>query len=302
MGDKRLDIKTGFICNNNCLFCVQADNKSNGSRSFDDIKKDLIDSKNRCNNVVLTGGEVTIRSDFLDIVRFASGLGYKNIQIQSNGRMFASIDFCKHAIKAGATQFSPAIHGYCEKQHDFLTKVRGSFKQTVKGIINLKKLNAIVLTNTVVVKPNYRDLPKIAKLLVKLKVDQFQFAFVHPMGNAWTNFESVVPSLSMAAPYIHKGLKIGIDAGIKVMAEAMPYCFMQGYEEYIAEKVIPETEIRGKSYQNTNNHAKQRKNDGKIKFTQCKKCKYDIVCEGPWKEYPEKFGSSEFKAILTSKK
>jgi len=294
---KRVDIKTGFICNNNCRFCVQADNKYRGNRSFEEIKNDLIDSRKRCEGVVLTGGEVTIRKDFLDIVKLAKELGYGVIQIQTNARMFASLDFCKKTIQAGATEFSPALHGYCKEQHDYLTSAPGSFSQTVKGIKNLKSLGAVVLTNTVVVKSNYRNLPEIAKLLVKLDIDQFQLAFVHPMGNALRNFDSIVPCISLAAPYIHGGLQVGIDAGKKVMAEAMPYCLMLGYEEYVSERVIPETEIRGKKFQNTDNFTYERKIYGKKKFLQCKKCRYDGVCEGPWKEYSEKRGHKEFKAV-----
>jgi MoaA/NifB/PqqE/SkfB family radical SAM enzyme len=294
---KRLDIKTGFVCNNNCLFCVQADNKCNGNRTFEAIKKDLIDSRKRCDGVVLTGGEVTIRKDFFEIVAFAKKLGYSTIQIQSNGRMFSSLEFCKKTIEAGATEFSPALHGYCAEQHDNLTQAKGSFSQTVKGIRNLKSLGAYVLTNTVVVKSNYETLPELAKLLAELDVDQFQFAFVHPMGNALKNFDSIVPSISLAAPYIHQGLQIGIDAGKNVMAEAMPYCMMKGYEEYIAEKVIPDAEIRGKEHQNTDDFTRQRQNFGKMKFSQCKKCKYDLICEGPWREYPEKAGNKEFVAV-----
>ena len=294
---KRVDIKTGFLCNNNCLFCVQADNKLKGNRSFEDIKEDLIGSKERCEGVVFTGGEVTIRKDFFDLVKLAKELGYKTIQIQTNGRMFASLDFCKKTIAAGATEFSPALHGYCKEQHDYLTRSPGSFNQTVKGIKNLKSLGAYVLTNTVVVKSNYTSLPQIARLLVKLNADQFQFAFVHPMGNAWKNFNNIVPRISLAAPYMHKGLQIGIDAGKRVMAEAMPYCLMHGYEDYVAEIVIPETEIRGKTSQNTDSFDKQRKEQGKAKFPQCKKCKYDNICEGPWREYPEKLGHTEFQPI-----
>ena len=81
------------------------------------------------------------------------------------------------------------------------------------------------------------------------------------------------------------------------MTEAIPYCLMQGYEDYVAEKTIPETEIRGKNYQNTNNFTTLRKNKGKAKFPQCKQCKYDKICEGPWKEYPEKKGDKEFQSI-----
>jgi radical SAM protein with 4Fe4S-binding SPASM domain len=167
----------------------------------------------------------------------------------------------------------------------------------VKGIKNLKSLGAYVLTNTVVVKPNCRNVPEIAKLLVKLDVNLFQFAFVHPMGNALDNFDSIVPFISLAAPYIHKGLQIGIDAGKKVMAEAMPYCLMKGYEDYISEKVIPETEIRGAKHQDTDNFTKARQVHGKSKFPQCSECKHNPVCEGPWREYPEKRGNEEFHPV-----
>lgn len=298
---RRVDIKTGFLCNNNCLFCVQALNKCKGNRSFEEIKKDLVESKERCDGVVLTGGEVTIRKDFLEIIKLAKELGYKVIQIQSNGRMFSSLEFCKKTIGAGATEFSPALHGYCAEQHDFLTRAPGSFNQVVKGILNLKALGAYVLTNTVVCKSNYQNIPDIAKLLIRLNVDQYQFAFVHGMGNAWENFDSVVPIMSQAAPYIHKGLELGSRAGKIVMAEAMPYCLMQGYEDFIAEKVMPETEIRGKSFQNTNDFKQQRTVDGKAKFPQCKECDYDSVCEGPWNDYPKKKGDSEFKPIKWKK-
>jgi MoaA/NifB/PqqE/SkfB family radical SAM enzyme len=294
---RRVDIKTGFLCNNNCKFCVQANNKCKGNRSFEEIKKDLIETRKRCEGVVFTGGEVTIRNDFLDIVSLAKELGFKTIQIQTNARMFSSLDFCKKTIAAGATEFSPALHGYCSAQHDFLTGAPGSFMQTVKAIKNLKSLNAHVLTNTVIVKSNYRNCPEIAKLLVKLNVDQFQFAFVHPSGNAFKNFDNTVPTMSLAAPFIHKGLQIGIDADKKVMAEGMPYCLMKNYEKYVAEAEIPETEIRGKEFQNTNNFTEERRNKGKTKFPQCNECKYDKLCEGPWKEYPEKRGNEEFKTV-----
>ncbi|MFP4403594.1 MAG: radical SAM protein [Candidatus Woesearchaeota archaeon] len=291
---RRVDIKTGFICNNNCVFCVQADNKCTGNRTFEEIKNNLLDCKDRCQMVTFTGGEVTIRKDFFKLINIAKKIGYQYIQIQSNGRMFYSLDFCKKAIVAGASEFALALHGYCANQHDSLTNAKGSFKQITMGIKNLRKLNSRVVMNTVVVKDNYKDLEKIAKLFVELDVHQFQFAFVHAMGNAWTNYEKVVPKMSEIMPYVKKGLDVGISANIKVMTEAIPLCMMKGYENYIAEKIIPETEIRGKDFQNTNDFTAQRKTDGKIKFSQCKECRYYEVCEGPWNDYPLKMGSDEF--------
>jgi MoaA/NifB/PqqE/SkfB family radical SAM enzyme len=293
---KRVDIKTGFLCNNNCLFCVQANNKLKGNRPFEDIKKDLIDSKKRCDGIVLTGGEVTIRKDFIEIVKLAKEIGYKNIQIQTNGRMFSSMDFCKKVIKAGATEISPALHGYCKEQHDYLVQANGAFNETVKGIINMKKLGAKILTNSVIVKSNYQNLDKIAHLLVKLKVNQFQFAFVHAMGNAWENYDSIVPRMSLVMPHLFKGLDIGINAGVRVMTEAIPYCLMEGYEQYIGEKIMPDTEIKGSLY-DTLDFGEQRVSKGKVKFDKCFECKWFRECEGMWKDYPEIMGEEEFKIL-----
>ena len=297
MGGKRVDIKTGFICNNNCRFCAQAHSKRFGNRTLDEIKKDLQDSRKRCDGVVLTGGEVTIRKDFFDIVKYAKGLGYETIQIQTNGRIFSNLEFSRKTIKAGATEFSPAIHGHCKSEHDHLTRVPGSFDQTFNAIKNLKSLGAKILTNTVVTKSNYKSLPKIAEILVKLDVNQFQFAFVHPIGNALDNFDDVVPKISISAQYIHKGLQIGIDAGKIVMAEAMPYCLMRGYEDYVSENFIPDTEIRGVIHQNTDNFSKVRKEVSKTRFKKCVSCIHNSYCEGPWKEYSERFGEKEFCPI-----
>jgi len=210
--------------------------------------------------------------------------------------MLSNDIFLKNIIKAGANEFALAIHGHNPKIHDTLTRSDGSFNQTLQAIKNVKKYNKCILMNTVVTKQNYRYLPKIAKMLVDLKVDQFQFAFVHPIGNAKKNFDTVVPRMTLAMPYIKKGLQIGIDAGISVMAEATPYCMMKGYENYVSERFIPETEIKtGISFDK--DHKKTRMIEGKIKFPQCKKCKYNPVCEGPWKEYYEGFGNSEFNPI-----
>jgi len=297
--NKRVDIKTGFICNNNCLFCAQAHKKYLGNRITGEIKKDLEKARKTCIDVVFTGGEPTIRKDILELVSYAKSLSYRTIQIQTNARILSYLDFCKKIIKAGANEFSPALHGHAAELHDCLTRSKGSFNQTVKAIKNLKKLNQKVITNTVVVKQNYEFLPEIAKLLVSLKVDQFQFAFVHPIGNAMKYFDDVVPKMSLVAPFVHEALQIGIDAGISVMAEAMPYCMMKGYTHYVSENFIPETEIIDVDtiiYDYKQARIKQ----GKAKFTQCKDCKYDIVCEGPWKEYPEKFGNREFKPVKPS--
>ena len=294
---RRLDLKVGFKCNNFCRFCAQGHKRHLGDKTTEQIKKELEVARTDCDSVVFTGGEPTIRDDIIELVSYAKKLGYDPIQIQSNGRKFCYKPFCKQLIEAGANEFSPALHGHIPECHDFLTRSPGSWKQTVQGIKNLRDLDQYIITNTVVVKPNYRYLPQLAELFVKLKVDQFQFAFVHAVGNAWENFDMMMPWMSLAVPYIKKGLQIGIDNGIKVMAEAVPFCLMEGYEKYCSEIYIPPTQIRDFGGIVDPKFEETRVNEGKVKREECKDCKYYLVCEGPWKEYPEKRGWDEFKPV-----
>jgi MoaA/NifB/PqqE/SkfB family radical SAM enzyme len=261
------------------------------------LKKEAKDHQ----GIVFTGGEPTVRKELIGWVKYAKELGYRTIQIQTNGRLFAYKSFCEKMIKAGANEFSPALHGSTAKIHDYLTRASGSFDQTTKGIKNLKDLGQYVLTNTVITKPNYKDLPKLAKLLVKLKVNQFQFAFIHInliIANNPKLIKEIVPKHSEVEPYVKKGLKVGIKAGTKVMTEAIPYCLMKGYEQYIAEEVIPDGSVFDDSLE-LDDYTYYRKTQGKTKGPNCLNCKYYKTCEGPWKEYPEIFGWGEFKPIIS---
>lgn len=295
---ERVDIKVGFYCNNHCAFCVQGRKREFlPAKSKEEIEKSLREAYNKGKHeVVFTGGEPTLHPYFLKLVKIAKDIGFKEIQIQSNGRMFAYPDFCKKTIEAGATLFSPALHGADSETHDFLTEIPGSFFQTTQGIKNLKALGQYVMTNSVITEKNYKQIPELAKLLVDLGVDQFQFAFVHILGSADENKNWLVPKKSIIASYVKKGLDIGIKAGKKVTTEAIPYCFMGGYENYIAEKIIPKTRIYDANFV-VEEYGDYRRDYGKMRGEKCAQCKYEKICEGPWKEYPELFGWDEFKPV-----
>lgn len=292
--EERLDIKLGYSCNNLCRHCLQGDKRrKNPDKNTDTVKKILSDSFSEgFKEVVFTGGEPTIRKDLPELVYFAKDLGFEAIQIQTNGRMFASKSFTETMVNAGMTQLSPALNGHTGEVHDYISRVPGSWKQTVSGILNVSEYDVIIASNSVVSKPNYRFLVNLAEVLVKLGVSQYQLAFQHPAGRSYGNFDSIVPYMSLSAPFIHKGLDVGIDVGIQVMAEALPYCHMDGYERQVGELFSPS----GTVYDLTVQHdfKKWRVALGKWKGEKCKECCFFRICEGPWKEYVEKRGGDEF--------
>ncbi len=294
---ERIDLKTGFICNNNCRFCVQAHKKEFGNKSTHELKKYLKNSAKMCHCVVFTGGEATIREDIFELVAFAKKLGYTLIQIQTNGRRFAYKEFCLKMIEAGANEFAIAIHGHNPELHDYLTATKGSFEETLQGIRNLISLHQKVLTNTVITKSNFRHLPEVSRLLVQAGVPNIQFAFVHVLGNASKYRLSIVPRKSLVAPYVKRAIDIGSSAGAKMTTEAIPFCFMPGYERYIAETHIPRTKVFDLDY-TIEDFTLVRQNEAKVKGQICTACKHRKICEGPWKEYAEMFGWHEFQPCM----
>jgi len=296
--EKKVDVTLGFACNNNCRFCVVADKK--------DVIKDFStrEAKNAlqrgiddgAGGVILTGGEPTVRKDILELVSYARSLGFDDIIIQSNGRMFYYMDFCIRCVRNGVTIYAFSLHGHKPEIHDHLTRAPGSFKQTTTGIKNLKSLNQRVVTNTVITKQNYKTIPVTAKLLINLGVDQIKFSFPHIMGNALKNLEDVIPTKTEVMPYVLKGLKRGFRANIPVLIEAIPFCFLKGYERCCLDIYTPPVEIIGR-HTIIPDFDRIRKLKSKSKGPRCKECKYYLVCEGPWREYPEIFGWDEFKPV-----
>jgi MoaA/NifB/PqqE/SkfB family radical SAM enzyme len=300
-GPKRLDIKLGYTCNNNCRFCVAADKRCFKDQDTYTIKRDLgLAKKNGAVDVIFTGGEVTIRPDIFELISHARSLGYRIIYIQTNGRMFYYPEFCHRAINLGANSFSISVHGHRPEIHDYLTRAEGSFRQTVTGIRNLRDMSQTVMTNSVITKQNYRFLPEIAQYLIDLEVNQLQLAFPHANGNAYKNFDEIMPLKSDIVSYVHEAIDRGIDSGVEVMVEAYPFCFMKGYERYCSDRIIPPTMV--KEISNTiEDFSLVRKKHAKATGPDCRECRYYSVCEGPWREYPERFGWSEFKPVRGEK-
>lgn len=296
---KRIDVKITFNCNNRCDFCAQGDKRSSVKvKSFSEISGILSRArKSGVEAVVFTGGEPTLHPDILRIVERARELGFSRIQLQTNGRSFAYLDFCLKLKKAGVNEMGPSLHGSRPEIHEKLTCAPGSFRETVKGIMNCKKLGMYVLTNSVITSFNYKDLPALARLLVRLDVDQFQFAFVHIIGTALENKDWIVPRKSLIMPYVKKGLDIGLAAGKGCFTEAIPYCLMKGYEQCVAEAIIPEGPVADADVF-VENYADYRRNEGKIKRKECSRCIYFRACEGPWREYPDIYGWKEFKPVI----
>ena len=290
----RTDLKVGFACNNRCVFCAQGEKRgTTRAVPFDELVEHLRRTYQPGTGLVLTGGEPTVRRDLARLVASARSLGYRPIQVQTNGRMLMYRDLVARLCAAGVTEFSPALHGPTAEIHDALTRAPGSFEQTTRGIANAVASGANVVTNTVVARENLGYLVATVEKLHALGCRHQQLALVHPVGTAADLFERVVPRIGEAARAIAEAVRAGRALGVEVVVEAVPPCLLRGVEDAVVEERIPFTtvvDIDGQAFA----FSDWRREEGKAKGPPCESCARRESCEGPWREYPQHHGWDEY--------
>jgi MoaA/NifB/PqqE/SkfB family radical SAM enzyme len=290
----RADLKVGFACNNRCVFCAQGGKRIEcGSIPLEELVSRLKEVRPRSQGLVLTGGEPTIYKRIVALVAAARQLGYFPIQIQTNGRMLGYEQVLRALLQAGASEFSPSLHGSTAEVHDALTRAPGSWKESSEGIRRVASLGLPLVTNSVVTQGNTHDLPELVRLLADLGVKHAQLAFVHPVGTAMELFDEVVPRLPDVVEPIARARDIARARGLRLVTEAMPLCFLRGMEELAVEDSIPITTVVDLNGQ-VADYSGWRVAEGKSHGPPCETCAVRHRCEGPWREYPDKYGWDEF--------
>jgi len=303
--EKKLKIVlfTGYACNNNCAFCIDADKRAFPQKSTAELLREVLRAKNRGAYILeIIGGEATIRPDFVRVVAAAKKLGIPQVTCATNGRVFADLAAARRIVRSGIDSLIFSVHGPDARTHDALTRAPGSFTQLKKGLKNLRALGFERISgNTTVVKQNMAAMPALAGFYVKNKIRNVEYIFVDPnYGGAKNDFDGLVPRISKAAPYMRRALKLGRAAGLdQWKARYVPLCHFKsclGQISEINERELFLTEHWAPDFVNKDAIG-SRAAVGRKKTSRCKGCRLNSACEGIWVEYLKKFGDAELKAV-----
>lgn len=315
MENKRIEINLGLACNNSCKFCMNdVPLKKRKFSSFEFLKQELKNYRKKDYQAVgFLGGEPTIYPKIIELVSFAKKIGYKEIQLVSNGRRYCDKNFLEKIVKAGVTRFYVSIHGHKAEIEDCLTSVAGGFKQKIEGLRNLRNFRESglikdkIFLNIVVSKINHKHLPDMLRFFHQKGFSDFRLNFVRPEGKAFTNAKIIVPKYSDIMAGIKKAVKLAKNLKINLSFEGIPFCLFFGHKitdlkDYIGEFKDAEVEA---SFGEKNNRerfsvAERRKNQLRLKEKSCQTCIFYSACEGPWKNYVKIFGFKEFKPIKSA--
>lgn len=279
-GTAKVIVNITYQCNNHCVFCAVG-NRVKQDLSLDYIKEVLARYREQGVGLCdLDGGEPTLHPDLIEIVSHARKLGYRTINITSNGRRLAYKDFARRLLASGITSLLISIHGPDAATHDEITGVPGSFQETMQGIQKCLALAPEGLdfgVNTTLSIHNFRRLEELVNLLFSIGVRKFNVQFLTPFGRA---AQSLVPEPGEAAAVVREVIdKWKERAAFQVIN--LPYCYLPGLEEYVAQDLGKLSRnmvfVTGEEVNLYQYLAATRAYDGT-----CEQCLFRVACDGKY--------------------
>lgn len=256
-----------------------------------------------------SGGEPFLRRDILYLLEYAKN--FPSLTITTNGTLLEK-EQIKKLKRFRNLRFSISLDGL-EKFHDDFRQVPGTFKKALKAIEDLTTELIPVSIKFTITTSNYKEAPKVFRLISQYKVESFNIRAVIPFGRAENSLtispkqykltveellktNEKIPIISgdpILLPLYPELLgKIWREMGEKVYSEICAGCLAGDEILYIKPNgdvgvcaYIPEIvgNIRKTSLVKLINNSPlfQKLNNWRCKLEgKCGKCKYKYVCGG----------------------
>lgn len=239
-------------CNNRCLFCLDALTPRDIKLPVDTLKQDIARGRSErgAERLILSGGEPTLHPAFLELCRYAKGLGYQRVQIVTNGHKLADRSFFEATMEAGLGEITFSLHGHTAELHDRLTGTPGSFQRLMKGLVRAKRDGRpIVNVDIVINRQNVAVVWQIVELCLSLGVSEFDLLHLIPQGRAFEHRDELFYDVRENLPALQKVFRLHRHPRIVVWTNRFPVAFLEGLEELIQDPHKLLDEVRGRRFQ-----------------------------------------------------
>jgi radical SAM protein with 4Fe4S-binding SPASM domain len=151
-------------CNLRCLHCyLPSDQDQSAEMEIAEIRSLLDDlEKAGCLKLTLTGGEPTLRGDFLEILSYCHQKGFATT-------LFTNATLLTPEVKRAIRKRPPfavecSLYGASPKVHDAITQVEGSFHTSIENIKWMASDGIRVIVKSVIVSLNLQEIEALDDL------------------------------------------------------------------------------------------------------------------------------------------
>lgn len=282
-----------FKCNNNCVSCIYDRRQSHnlGTPFLKEVTKviDSLDpeSDGENNHITFTGGEPTIRKEFFQILKYTRKK-YPDMYMATvtNGRIFCQEEKAEKLadIVGENYQMGVALYSHKPEIHDEITRVEGSWEETVQGIKNLLSQDIRIELRIIVNKINYKYMEGTARFIKDEIPGVARVTFINMKytGNAFRNRDKVFVKYKECNPEVEKAVDVLEDEDIEIRMFHFPLCTIdKKYWEFATGVTKQEQEL--------------------MLLEKCNSCAMKNSCPKIWKSYWVLSGDrSEFNTIKST--
>ncbi|MCL4406059.1 MAG: radical SAM protein [Patescibacteria group bacterium] len=307
-----LYINLGAQCNENCNFCLIKGNEHNFPlMDLKEVKRVIKDfSEVGGEEIMLTGGEPTLRDDLPEIIDYAEKQkGLRTISVLTNAVRMADKHYAGEVFKADTKHklvFSVSLHADNAVISDRITGLSGAYSKTFKGMQAIVKSKRRMSVYHVITNDNFRYLPRFCSFISANfpAVHSVTLAYPFPQGNAVLNKWIYVP-FSLLKPFLTKALiflnQNHYETSIAACGQ-FPLCIIPGFEEKVLQSLsFGEEKVAGAVGQDVFHEfewsSKEAVDFYKNKHRDCLRCILSGYCQGFWREYIELFGFDGLKPV-----
>ncbi len=289
--DKRVEIYVGFKCNNDCVFCVEKNNRQkyqqeNYYQSQEEIEKKIIDLKEQgYNHINFLGGEPFLHANFLPFLQAAKRYGFSTA-VTTNGSMIGNENIARTHLPL-INDLIVSIHGHNQELTFAQSQNPRLFESLKKGFANIKKYfkGRLLKSNCVINKLNFLNLPDILKFIEKNGVKEISLTNMSIKGY---NNDYIVP-LSEFKKIIPQLVDFAKEKNITLRFSDIPFCIL-GENYFLTNEIFADERVK----YNAENKAESFWRP-KIKTDKCNGCKLEDLCLGLDLEYYKIFGDKELE-------
>jgi len=184
-------------CNSNCLMCSQPPKDADDGYLADVFLEAIPLMDPGTPELGITGGEPTLLGDrLLDLISACKlHLPQTSLHILSNGRLFNYLSLCRDVASIDHPDLMIGIPIYSDIAglHDMVVQAKGAFDQTLRGIINLKRVGVKVEVRVVLHRQTTERLSDLARFLARNLpfVDHVALMGLEMMGHVKMNLEGL---------------------------------------------------------------------------------------------------------------